>query len=77
MEPPAVYPDARRCAKPAARTIGDNGKIIKEIPFSDHLTFKDANGTAVGQMAILAAPTAGDYAIRLDPVPGAPAGQSA
>lgn len=50
--------------------VGLKGKINKEIPFSDYLTFKD-QGTTLGQMALLAVPEAGAYTIRLEWQPGA------
>ena len=46
------------------------GKVLKQIPFSDFLPFADASGRAVSQLAIIAAPQPGDFTIELDRVPG-------
>ncbi|MEO5657165.1 MAG: hypothetical protein ABIO65_12705, partial [Nitrospiria bacterium] len=46
------------------------GKAIKEIPFSDLLTFTD-QGQATSQLAILAAPEPGAFIVRLEKLPGA------
>ena len=55
--------------------VGVNGKIVKQIPFSDYLVLESGAGEVTGQMAFLAAPAHGDYSIRLEPVAGAaPAG---
>src|SRR5439155_21225693 len=45
---------------------GAQGKVIKEIPFSDFLQFNDANGVAAGQLAIISAPDPGPFTIRLE-----------
>ena len=51
--------------------VGLNGKIVKQIPFSDYLILKDGAGAVTGQMAFLVAPAQGDYSVRLEPVAGA------
>src|SRR6185503_16095978 len=43
---------------------GQQGKSIKDIPYSDFLQF-GTGGATVGQLAMLAAPDAGTYTIRL------------
>jgi hypothetical protein len=49
---------------------GDKGKVVKEIPYSDYLVFKDQNTTS-GQLAMVSVPTAGAFRIRLERLPGA------
>lgn len=50
--------------------IGEKGKVVKEIPFSDYLTIKDA-GQRRGEAAIVSLPSAGAHKIRLTRIPGA------
>jgi hypothetical protein len=52
---------------------GEKGKIVKEIPYGDYLTFKDQTTTpptTSGQLAMIAVPTAGAFRIRLERLPG-------
>jgi 5-hydroxyisourate hydrolase-like protein (transthyretin family) len=54
-----------------------NGKVIKEIAFSDVLAFKDTNGTLTAEMAIVGAPDAGPtgtgtFTVRLTRAPDVP-----
>ena len=44
----------------------ENDKIIKEIPFSDYLTFADQQGTQTAQMALVSSPQGSAYTVRLD-----------
>ena len=52
----------------------ENDKIIKEIPFSDYLTFTEEGGKPTAQMALVASPQGTGYTIRLDRNSGVPAG---
>src|SRR5262249_50214600 len=52
--------------------VDEKGKIVKQIPFSDYLIFKNAGGDPTGQAAFLVAPNPGDYTVRLEAVPGVP-----
>lgn len=52
----------------------EKGKITKEIPYSDMLAFTDGSGAVTGQLAMLAAPAAGDLTVRLQPPPGSAGG---
>ncbi|MFZ4856964.1 MAG: carboxypeptidase regulatory-like domain-containing protein [Desulfuromonadaceae bacterium] len=54
--------------------VGEKGKVVKEIPNGDYLTFKDQTTTpptTSGQLAIIAVPTAGAFRIRVERLPGA------
>ncbi|RLB69949.1 MAG: hypothetical protein DRH04_04385, partial [Deltaproteobacteria bacterium] len=44
----------------------ENGKVAKEIPFSDYLVFTDQDGLVTGQMALVSTPRASSYTIRLE-----------
>lgn len=44
----------------------ENDKVIKEIPFSDYLTFKDTGENTLAQMAVVASPQGTGYTIRLE-----------
>jgi 5-hydroxyisourate hydrolase-like protein (transthyretin family) len=48
------------------------GKVIKEIAFSDVLAFKDTAGTLTAEMALIGAPEAGTFTVRLTRAPGVP-----
>jgi len=48
---------------------GEKGKVVKEIPYSDYLIFKDQTVTS-GQLAMVSVPTAGTFRIRLERLPG-------
>ena len=48
-------------------------KIIKEIAFSDYLTFTDAQDNTTAQMALVAVPRAAAYTIKLERIPETPA----
>ncbi|MEQ1871485.1 MAG: carboxypeptidase regulatory-like domain-containing protein, partial [Vicinamibacterales bacterium] len=48
------------------------GKFVKEIPFGDLVPLVDGTGATTGQMIILAAPDAGEFHLRFDPVSGVP-----
>ena len=50
---------------------GAAGKVIKEIPFSDALTFVLSGGGTAAEMAVLAVPSADGYTIRLERADGA------
>ncbi|HIJ94565.1 MAG TPA: hypothetical protein HPP94_02280 [Desulfuromonadales bacterium] len=50
--------------------VGDKGKIVKEIPYSDYLIFKDQTVTS-GQLAMVSVPTLGAFRIRVERLPGA------
>ena len=52
---------------------GANGKLVKEIPFSEVVAFTNGSSQRVGTLLILAAPEAGTYTVRLTRVPGTPA----
>lgn len=57
----------------AGRQLGGKdaaGKVLKQIPFSDAMTFTTA-GAATAAMALVTTPEPGDYVIRLDPIAGA------
>ena len=54
--------------------FGANGKVLKEIPYSDLLLFNQAGGGLAGEMAVLAVPDAGVYTVRLDRVGDVPDG---
>jgi 5-hydroxyisourate hydrolase-like protein (transthyretin family) len=59
------------------RTLGGTnaqGKVIKEIPFSDYLSFNDETGITTGQMAIVAVPASGNITVQLEQLAGAPTG---
>jgi hypothetical protein len=51
---------------------GADGKIVKGIPFGDYLQFATPGSAPTAQMAIVAAPAAGTFTIRLDRVAGVP-----
>ena len=52
-----------------------SGKVTKQIPYGDYLTLNGSDGTTpIGQLALISAPTPGAFTIRLDAVPGVPAG---
>jgi hypothetical protein len=51
--------------------IGPNGKILKEIPYSDDWIFVNNGGVTTGELAIVAVPENGAYTVRLESVPGA------
>jgi hypothetical protein len=56
----------------AGRRVGGvdaTGKVQKQVPFSDFMTFA-SGGTATGAMALITTPDPGDYVIRLDPIAG-------
>jgi hypothetical protein len=55
--------------------VDGNGKVLKEIPFSDYIPFIDpATGVAAAALAIVAAPDPGDFTVRLEHAPDAPPG---
>jgi len=41
------------------------GKTLKEIPFSDVVSIRNDAGVLVGQLFVVAVPTAGRYTLRL------------
>jgi len=45
--------------------LGENGKLLKEIPFSDALPFVDASGATTALLDVLATPEPGAYTVRL------------
>ena len=52
----------------------DSDKIVKQIPYSDFLEFKDAQGDISSQMALVSVPQGSGYTIRLIRNPDAPEG---
>lgn len=52
----------------------ENDKCIKEIPFSEYLSFADTEGNATFQMALITTPQGTGYTIRLNRNPDVPAG---
>ncbi|HMC78364.1 MAG TPA: CARDB domain-containing protein, partial [Vicinamibacterales bacterium] len=57
------------------RRVGDagaDGKIVKEIPFSDVVDFTNASGLVVARLIVLAAPQPGNYQVKAAPGAGAP-----
>ena len=56
--------------------VDAQGKVTKAIPFGDYLQFANSNGAATSQLAVLAAPDAGDFKIRLEKTAFASAGAS-
>ncbi|MEQ1868664.1 MAG: Ig-like domain-containing protein [Vicinamibacterales bacterium] len=53
-------------------TSGTAGKVLKEIPFGDYLSFADSNGAQTAQLAVIAAPDSGDFTIKLERMAGVP-----
>lgn len=59
----------------ANRRVGgddEGSKVIKEIPFSDLLRFKDGGGLLTSELALVGAPEAGLFTVRLARAPGVP-----
>ncbi|MCU1382351.1 MAG: LamG domain protein jellyroll fold domain protein [Acidobacteria bacterium] len=57
----------------AGRLLGGTdpaGKVLKQIPFSDLMTFS-TGGAATAALALVTTPDPGDYLITLDPIAGA------
>src|SRR4029077_1486934 len=51
---------------------GAQGKIVKDIPYSDYMEFA-TNGATTSQMAMVATPDAGNFTIALTPTGAPPA----
>jgi hypothetical protein len=62
---------------PQGRRVGGadaSGKVSKQIPFSDLLSFSLPGGGLAGEMAVLASPSPGAYTVRLDRTAAVPDG---
>ncbi|MCU0256531.1 MAG: hypothetical protein MUF60_07290, partial [Vicinamibacterales bacterium] len=48
-----------------------DGKVVKQIPYGDVLTFTGAGGVVTGQLLVIAVPSPGTYSLALTPREGA------